>query len=181
LNWAVNEMERRIQLLHAAGVRSLDAYNRKAERRLAGLTEEARRLRRRVEELEREAASGAGGELASSAREVAGHRLVSGVVPAQTRDALRDLADELRQSGPATVVVLGAEIDGKVALAAAVSDDVVKGGKLKAGDLVGRVARIAGGGGGGKPHLATAGGRDPAKLAEALAAAPAVLTEILDG
>jgi alanyl-tRNA synthetase len=84
-------------------------------------------------------------------------------------------------SGPATVVVLGAEVEGKVALVAAVSDDVVKKGTIKAGDLVGRIARIAGGGGGGKPHLATAGGKDPAKLEAALAAAPTVLAEILGG
>jgi len=147
--------------------------------KLADLQEEARRLRRRVEELERRAAGDAAGELTGAARKVAGHRLIAGRVPAASHDALRDLGDRLRASGPATVVVLGTEIDGKVALLAALSDDVVKAGRLKAGDLVGKVAKIAGGGGGGKAHLATAGAKDPAKLDDALAAAPAIVSEAL--
>ncbi|MCA9751278.1 MAG: alanine--tRNA ligase, partial [Gemmatimonadetes bacterium] len=149
-----------------------------AERRLEDLQTELRRLKRRVEELEREAAGGAAEDLAASAREVAGHRLVCGRVPVESRDALRDLGDSLRGSGPKTVVVLAAELEGKVALVAAVSDDVVKGGRVKAGDLVGRVAKIAGGGGGGKPHLATAGGKDPALMGAALEAVPGILQEL---
>jgi alanyl-tRNA synthetase len=148
-------------------------------RKLEDLQEDLKRLRRRVEELERSAAGNAADGLAASAQQVLGHRVIAGRAPVETRDALRDLGDQLRSSGPATVVVLGAEMDGKVALVAAVSDDVVKAGKLRAGDLVGRVASIAGGGGGGKPHLATAGAKDPAKLGEALDAVPAVVAEML--
>ena len=149
-----------------------------AEAKLVDLQNETKRLRRRIEELESEAASSAAGDLSGSAVEVAGHRLICGPVPVESRDALRDLGDSLRSSGEATVVVLGTEMDGKVALVAAVSDDVVKGGKVKAGDLVGRVARVAGGGGGGKPHLATAGGKDPELLPAALAAVPEILAEL---
>jgi alanyl-tRNA synthetase len=150
-----------------------------ATRKIEDLFDDLKRLRRRVEELEKAAAGGAAGDLEASARQVAGHRLLAGKVPVETRDALRDLADQLRASAPSTVVVLAAEVDGKVALAAAVSDDVVKAGRLKAGDLVGRVAKLVGGGGGGKPHLATAGGKDAGKLAEAIAAVPEVLREML--
>jgi alanyl-tRNA synthetase len=142
------------------------------------LQEEVRRLKRRLEELERAAAGSAAGDLEKNARDVAGHRLIVGRAPVDSRDALRDLGDALRASGPNTVVILGTEMEGKVALVAAVSDDVVKGGRVKAGDLVGRVARIAGGGGGGKPHLATAGAKDLDKLDEALAAAEAILAEL---
>jgi len=146
--------------------------------RVEELAEEARRLRRRVEELTRAAAGSAAEELASRAVDVRGHRVVVGRAPVDTRDSLRDLGDSLRAT-PCTVVVLGAELEGKVALVAAASDDVVKGGRVKAGDLVGRVARLAGGGGGGKPHLATAGAKDVAKLDEALAAVPAIVAELL--
>jgi alanyl-tRNA synthetase len=156
---------------------ALKSSPEEAERKLADLQEETKRLRRRVEELERDAAGSAAEGLAGSAREVAGHRLVCGRAPVESRDALRELGDSLRAT-PNTVVVLGAEMDGKVALLAALSDDVVKGGKLKAGDLVGRVARVAGGGGGGKPHLATAGAKDPARLGEALEAVPVILSEL---
>ncbi len=158
---------------------ALKASPEEALERVTDLQAEAARLRRRVDELEREAAKDAGAALAGAARSVAGHRVIAGRAPAPSRDALRDLADALRASAPSTVVVLGVELEGKVALAAAVSDDVVKGGKLKAGDLVGKVAAIAGGGGGGKPHLATAGGKDPAKLDEALAAVPKIVAELL--
>jgi alanyl-tRNA synthetase len=103
-----------------------------------------------------------------------------GRAPVESQDALRDLGDSLRGSGSATVVVLGAEMDGKVAFVAALSDDVVRAGRLKAGDLVGRVARVAGGGGGGKPHLATAGAKDPGKLTAALDAVPTIVTELLN-
>jgi alanyl-tRNA synthetase len=139
------------------------------------------RLEKRIEELEREAARGAGASLAGRAIEVRGHRVIAGRAPVESRDALRDLADEIRSSAAKTVVVLGAIVEGKVALAAAVSDDVVKSGALKAGDLVGKVAAIVGGGGGGKPHLATAGGKDPAKLDEAIAAVPSIVQDALSG
>jgi alanyl-tRNA synthetase len=146
--------------------------------RVEELAEELRRLKRKVEEMGRAAAGNAAADLAARAVEVAGHRVVAARAPVDSRDALRDLGDALR--APArTVVVLGAELEGKVALVAAASDDVVKGGRVAAGDLVGRVARLAGGGGGGKPHLATAGAKDVAKLDEALAAVPAIVAELL--
>jgi alanyl-tRNA synthetase len=150
-----------------------------ALQKLGDLQEESRRLRRKVEELAREAAGSAAAELEGAARQVAGHRVIAAAAAVETREALRELGDRLRASGKATIVVLGAEMDGKVALVAALSDDVVKAGRLKAGDLVGRVAKVAGGGGGGKAHLATAGAKDPARLAKALEAVPAIVTEIL--
>ncbi|MGH2571483.1 MAG: alanine--tRNA ligase, partial [bacterium] len=118
---------------------SLRAGPDDALERVRELQEETKRLRRRIEELEREAAGDAAGELSGTARQVAGHRLISGRAPVASHDALRDLGDRLRASGPSTVVVLGAEIEGKVALLAALSDDVVQAGRLTAGDLVGRV------------------------------------------
>ncbi|MGQ0720858.1 MAG: alanine--tRNA ligase, partial [Candidatus Eiseniibacteriota bacterium] len=163
----------------AAVARVLRATPEDSSRKIEELQNDLKRLRRRVEELEGVLAGGAADSLAASAKQVAGHRVIAGRAPVETRDALRDLGDKLRGSGPATVVVLGAEMEGKVALVAAVSDDVVKAGRLKAGDLVGKVAALAGGGGGGKPHLATAGAKDPAKLADALEAVPRMVAELL--
>src|SRR5262249_43867805 len=142
--------------------------------RVEELTEEAKRFRRKVEELTRAAASSQAGEMASKAVDVDGHRLVVARAPGGSRGARRDLGDSMR-GVPRTVVVLGAVLEGKVALVAAVSDDVVKGGRLSAGDLVGRVARVMGGGGGGKPHLATAGAKEVEKLDEALGSVPAIV------
>ena len=96
------------------------------------------------------------------------------VLVARTGDpdaaVLRTICDVQRQKGAAAVFVGGT--DGtKVTLVAMVSDDLVKAGKLKAGDWVKAVAPVVGGGGGGKPTLAQAGGKQPDKLPEALEAA----------
>ena len=77
------------------------------------------------------------------------------------------------------MVVIGWAEDSKVQLIAAVTDDLVKKG-LHAGKLVGQVAKVVGGGGGGKPTMAQAGGKEPAKLSEALEVAKKLATEQLD-
>ena len=83
---------------------------------------------------------------------------------------IRNLCDRLRQKGAAAAMI-GAVGDGKVLLIAMVSDKLVQAGKLKAGDWVKAVAPVVGGGGGGKPTLAQAGGKNPDKLPEAMQAA----------
>ncbi len=82
-------------------------------------------------------------------------------------DALRAMTDHFRQKYPSGVVVLAGVSEGKPVIIGAVTEDLVKRG-LHAGDLVKRVAQIVGGGGGGRPTLAQAGGKDAEKLAEAL-------------
>ena len=69
--------------------------------------------------------------------------------------------------------------EGKVSLVAAFSPKVNKDKKLQAGKFIGKIAKICGGGGGGRPNLAQAGGRDPSKLAEALETAKNQLIESL--
>src|SRR5262249_1621897 len=93
--------------------------------------------------------------------------LIVGQMPAGPDEQMRQQVDRLRQKAPSSVVVLGWADDGKVGLLAAVTDDLVKKG-LHAGKLIGQVAKVVGGGGGGKPTMAQAGGKEPAKLGEAL-------------
>jgi alanyl-tRNA synthetase len=83
-------------------------------------------------------------------------------------DALRHLADDLVRRLGSGIVVLGAEVDGRVQLVSEVSQDLVSAG-YHAGNLVREVAKITGGGGGGRPDFAQAGGKNPARLDEALA------------
>ena len=100
-----------------------------------------------------------------------GFKLITGEVDGASADTLKQMGYELLRRQPdAAVSVLGSSDPetGKVFLVATVTDDLVKTG-LKAGQLVGSVAKIVGGGGGGQPTLATAGGRFPEKLTEALA------------
>ena len=89
-------------------------------------------------------------------------------IPNADADMLRSLADIFRERYPSnSVCVLGSAVDDKPTVIAAITEDLVKRG-LKAGDLVKFVAAPMGGGGGGKPTLAQAGGKDASKLPEAL-------------
>lgn len=100
-----------------------------------------------------------------------GVRLIRKIVPNASADALKQLGYEsLKRSPEGTVTVLGSAdaAAGKVYLMASVTDDLIRDKGLKAGALVGLLAKTVGGGGGGQPNLATAGGRFPEKLSEAL-------------
>jgi alanyl-tRNA synthetase len=96
-------------------------------------------------------------------------------VEAPAAETLRIYLDKLRDKIKSGVILLGAVTDGKVIFAAAVTDDLVKEG-LHAGRLVTEVARITGGGGGGRPDMGPAGGKAPQKLAQALASAAALVS-----
>jgi alanyl-tRNA synthetase len=101
-------------------------------------------------------------------------------VQAADTETLREMTDWLRNRLGSVVIVLGAIINDRPSFVAAITPDLVERG-LKAGTLVKRVARVVGGGGGGRPTLAQAGGRDPHRLDEALAVVPAAVRELLDG
>ena len=85
------------------------------------------------------------------------------------------MVDDLRGKLGSGVVLLAAESDGRVALALGVTKDLV--GRFKAGELIAEVAAVVGGKGGGRPDFAQAGGRDPAKIDEALARVVALVEE----
>ncbi len=101
-------------------------------------------------------------------------------VQASDIETLREMTDWLRNQLGSAVIVLGAVIGDKPNFVAAITPDLVERG-LKAGNLIKQVARVVGGGGGGRPTLAEAGGRDPNRLDEALALVPAVVAELLNG
>ena len=109
-------------------------------------------------------------ELAGRAAELAGVKVLTEVVEVDDPKALLPLSDQLCQSLGDSAVVLGAAIDGKVQLVANFAPAAVERG-LDAGEIVRTAAQVAGGGGGGRPTLAQAGAKDPAKLPDALAAA----------
>ncbi|MFC5703776.1 alanine--tRNA ligase [Cohnella faecalis] len=129
-----------------------------------------RQLQRDVESLQGKLSRLEAADLAGSAKTVGGVTLLAAQVNATGMDALRGVADELKAKLGSAVLALGA-IDGdKVNLIVAVTSDLTSKG-LHAGKMVKELAAICGGGGGGKPELAQAGGKEPSKLAEALAAA----------
>ncbi len=136
--------------------------------KVEGLISEMEAARRQLEVLTRETAKGALEGLLAQAREIDGAKVISAQVSAPDTDLLGQMADWCRDRLDSGVVVLGSEIDGRVRLVAKVTPDLVKRG-VHAGKLVGSLAEMVGGGGGGRPDFATAGGKDPAKLASALA------------
>ncbi|TET97194.1 MAG: alanine--tRNA ligase [Anaerolineales bacterium] len=110
--------------------------------------------------------------------DVSGISLLTGQIPEADPEILRDLADRFRANQPNSVVVLASVSDEKPLIVAAISPDLVKR-NFHAGELVKTIAKIIGGGGGGKPSLAQAGGKDPARVEEALGAVKLWLQERL--
>jgi alanyl-tRNA synthetase len=162
-----------------ARLRELSKVLRAPEGELVGAAE---RLGKRVKELqsrptgEDEAAAAEG--LVAKAQDVSGAAVLTERVESSDSKALLALSDRVRQKLGASAVVLGAAIDGRVHLVANVDPAVVERG-VKAGDIVRAAAQVAGGGGGGRDTMAQAGGKDPAKLDGALAAARAAIEQSL--
>jgi alanyl-tRNA synthetase len=142
------------------------------------------RLAARVKELERKPKDGPdrarADELVGAAQEISGTSVLVDAVEAPDAKALLELSDAVRQRLGDAAVVLGCAVDGRVHLVANFAPEAVAKG-LKAGDVVRTAAQVAGGGGGGRDTMAQAGGRDPEKLPEALAAARAQIASALGG
>jgi alanyl-tRNA synthetase len=109
---------------------------------------------------------------------VAGVPVLTAILPNADADTLRQMTDRFRQRYPSGVVVLGSSPAGRPTLIAAVTEDLVKRG-LHAGDLAKAAAQVIGGSGGGRPNLAQAGGKDAAKLSEALDMVPGLVAQKL--
>ena len=105
--------------------------------------------------------------------------VVAARVDAADLDELKRLGDELRARLHTGVGVLGTVLEGKASFVCVVTDDLVAGKKIQAGRIVGEVAKLVGGGGGGRPHMATAGGKDVDKLDGALAQVSAIVERSL--
>jgi alanyl-tRNA synthetase len=108
-----------------------------------------------------------------------GAAVIVGRLSTTSVERAREAIDMLKKKAGSAAVVLAYEEDGKVMLLAGVTDDLIK--KLKAGDIVKTIAPIVDGGGGGKPQLAQAGGKNPARIDEALAKATEMIKATLGG
>ena len=121
--------------------------------------------------------AGEGPAAADDAIDVAGVKLARKKVSDLDKDALRGLADSLKAKIKSGVVVLASTSDGKVQIVVAVTSDLT--GRIKAGQVVKEIAPIVGGGGGGRPDFAEAGGRHPEKVDEMLQASEQVVARLL--
>lgn len=145
--------------------------------RVKKLQEENKLLEKRLKKALAGSHSSQMDEWIANAVSMEGMKIVSARVEASNVDELRVLADRLREKLKSGIGVMGTVIDGKVSLVAVVTDDLIKARRFKAGEIVKKVASFLGGTGGGKPHLALGGGKDPARLDEALGKVVEVVKE----
>lgn len=177
---AVDLVQRELATLDAVR-HQFQGLERPVEEEVADLLAQAKRAEKEVAQLKEQALAASLDAFVSQAKAIDGVRLATGRIDGADMPTLRNLGETLRAKlGAGGVGVLGAADPeaGKVYLVAAVADDVIGKG-VQAGQLVGQLARLVGGGGGGRPTLATAGGRQPENLDAALAEAPVVLARLL--
>ncbi len=144
---------------------------------LGKLMTDQRETQKQVEQLQLKLAQKESKGALQQVREVRGVRVLSQRVENVDRNSLRSLADELKNQLQSGVVVLGSPVDGKVSLVVMVTPDLVN--RVKANDLIRKIAPLVGGGGGGRPDMAEAGGKDPSALDAALAKTFGFVEELL--
>lgn len=176
---------RRIQAITAATAESfinekIDALNeissmldhaKKPGEAVLSLINENKQMKKKLEEFARFEAAALKDEIKKSFENVDGIQFAGQVVKADNAGMLKDIAFQLKGEMSSTALVLGAEIDGKANLAVMLTDDLVTNKGLNAGTIVREAAKLVQGGGGGQPFFATAGGKNPAGLKDAIAKA----------
>lgn len=123
----------------------------------------------------------AAAQLVANAETIGGVKLVVHNAAGYSRDSLKDFVDRIREKAPSVAILLGLVVDDKVAFISSVSKDVLVSKGLSASDCVKTAAKVCGGGGGGRPEMAEAGGKDPSKIDAALEAGAAYCRSKLGG
>lgn len=147
-------------------------------RRILQLQDELRALKQALSKFTQQSLAQQAEKLLAKAETAGQAKLVVHRLTEGSRDQLKELVDHIRAKGNSVAILLGMVIEDKVALIAAVSKELTTQG-VNASEAVKRAARMVGGGGGGRPDLAEAGGKDPEKLSEALAEGAAYFREKL--
>ncbi|WP_345225599.1 alanine--tRNA ligase [Hymenobacter koreensis] len=143
------------------------------------LSDETATLRKQLEQAEVQQLGQLKDQLAGQVKALNGVNFLAAKVPARSADALKTLAFGLRQVVENLVLVLGAEVDGKPQLAVMLDDELAKGGKLNATQMIRELAKEIQGGGGGQPFFATAGGKNAAGLDAAIGKAEGLVSGLL--
>ncbi len=149
---------------------AVKASKSEAKEKVSQLVERNRMLEKELNQLKAKLATQAGSDLASSAIEIDGMKVLAHKIEGADPKSLRDTLDQLKNKLGSAAIVLGTSKGDKVSLIAGVTKDQTS--RIKAGDLVNAVAMQVGGKGGGRPDMAQAGGTDPAALDAALQSVP---------
>jgi len=177
---SLDTFRRDFDLAKVAGqyVPSVDNLSEGLRAKFAAQEDELKRLRRELEEMRMKSAAGTLDESVARAVDVKGVKVLTHRADNLERGQLRTLVDNLKQKiGEGVVVLASAQPEGKVAIIAGVTPGLTK--RIQAGKLVGAVAKLVGGSGGGKPDMAEAGGKDQSQIDAALRAAPGIASEFL--
>lgn len=164
---AYEELNDQLAILEKAA-NELKSNTKDVPKRIASLHADLKEVQRENESLLAKLSQAEAGSILEKVIEVGGVNVLTEKVNAKDMNHLRTMVDDLKAKLGSAVIVLGAVQNGKVNISAGVTKDVIEKG-LHAGKLVKQAAEICGGGGGGRPDMAQAGGKQPEKLEEALA------------
>lgn len=167
-----NELEHKMQ----EAAKMLKATPDSLIEKIGHLQTEAKELHSEVESLKSKLAKDAMGDVMEQAEDVKGMKVLAIRVDGVDMNGLRELGDQLKTKLGEGIVVIASETDGKVSLMATVTDGAQKAG-AHAGNLIKGIAALVGGGGGGRPNMAQAGGKNPAGIPDALAKVKEVVAE----
>lgn len=163
---------RRIEAVTGAGVekyiQSQLEHMKQFSHRIDELLDTKKKLEKEISDLKLKEKLGQLDHILSLHSSEKGIKVFKGRVHADNMDELKSFGDELRNKMGSGVGVLISQVEDKVGIVAVVSDDLIKEKKLSAGKIVGELAKLVGGGGGGRPHLATAGGKEISGIPSAI-------------
>lgn len=144
--------------------------------KIGHLLSEVKALQSENEALKSKAAKDALGDVMNQVQEIKGVKVLAAKVDGVDMNGLRELGDQLKEKLGEGVVLLASVTDGKVSLMATATEEAMKAG-AHAGNLIKSIASIVGGGGGGRPNMAQAGGKNPAGVKEAIAKVTEVIAQ----
>jgi alanyl-tRNA synthetase len=166
------QLDRIMHALHVSPGQATEAIER--------LQSDQKRLSREVTDLKTKLAMGSGGSSAAEdVVEIDGVKLARRRVSGLDKTALRGVADSLKDRLKTGIVIVASEQDGKVSMVVSVTADLK--GRAPAGQIIKQIAPIVGGGGGGRPDFAEAGGKNPEKIDEMLEASAQTVRDLLAG
>ncbi len=174
---------RRIEAVTGAGVekyiQSQLEHMKQFSHRIDELLDTKKKMEKEISDLKLKEKLGQLDHILSLHSSERGIKVFKGRVHADNMDELKSFGDELRNKMGSGVGVLISQVEDKVGIVAVVSDDLIKEKKLSAGKIVGELAKLVGGGGGGRPHLATAGGKEVSGIPSAISKVEKIIGSFL--
>ena len=159
-------LENKKMILHKVA-RILKTKPKEADIRAENLINEIKALEKEIESLKAKLVGNTIDEILSDVQEISSIPVIAYELAGVDMNSLRTLGDQLKVKLGSGLIILASEMNGKAQFVAMATDDVVAKG-IHAGNIIKHMAQITGGGGGGRPNMAQAGGKDPKKIKEAL-------------